>query len=142
MLFIGDVHIYVSDFPLALRFWGDGLGLELSEKEVSPHAAFARLNFPDGGSSIRLIWPVEPWQENEMPTPGTRPMIRFDITTTDFDTILARLLEHGGQQLDEIESYNDLRIVTMADPDGNAFELLEILEAEEEDEEGGPGASG
>ncbi len=141
MLFIGDVHIYVSDFPLALRFWADGLGLEVAEKEISPHSGYARLNFADGGSSLRLLGPVDPWEPDELPAPGTRPAIRFDITTTDLDAVLARLLEHGGQQVDEIETYNDLRVVTLADPDGNAFELLEIREDDLEEDETGAGAA-
>jgi catechol 2,3-dioxygenase-like lactoylglutathione lyase family enzyme len=131
MLYIGDIHIYVSDFTLALRFWADGLGLEVAEKDVSQHSAYARLDFPDGGSSIRLLWPVEPWDPDVRPPPGKYPTVRFDITTSDFDTTLLRLPEHGGQQVDEIETYNDLRIITVADPDGNVFELLEIREEAE-----------
>jgi catechol 2,3-dioxygenase-like lactoylglutathione lyase family enzyme len=126
MLFIGDIHIYVSDFALALRFWAEGLGLHVIEKEVSPHSAYARLDFPDGGPSIRLLGPVDPWQPDEQPSPDTRPDVRFDITTSDFDAVLARLLECGGRQVDEIESYENLRGVTIADPDANVFELLEL----------------
>ncbi len=128
MLYIGDIHIYVSDFKLALRFWAEGLGLEVAEKEVSRHSAYARLDFPDGGSSLRLLWPVEPWDPDVQPPPGKYPAVRFDVTTDDFDATLVCLLEHGGQQVDEIETYNDLRIVTVTDPDGNLFELLEIRE--------------
>ena len=131
MLFIGDIHVYVSDFTLALRFWADGLQLDVAEKEISQHSGYARLNFPDGGSSIRLLGPVAPWDPDLQPPPGRFPTVRFDITTTDFDDTLARLLEHGGQQVDEVESYNALRVVTIADPDGNTFELLEIGEDEE-----------
>ncbi|MEW6251767.1 MAG: VOC family protein [Planctomycetota bacterium] len=139
MLFVGDIHIYVSNFPLALRFWADGLGLEVAEKEISPHSGFARLNFADGGSSIRLLGPVEPWEPEERPTlPGVRPTVSFDITTTEFDATLARLLENGGRQADEIEAYNGLRVATIADPDGNLFELLEI--GEEDAEDAGPRA--
>jgi predicted enzyme related to lactoylglutathione lyase len=126
MLFVGDVHVYVTDFTLALRFWADGLGLEVEEKEISAHSGFARLNFPDGGSSLRLLGPVPPWPA-DLPRPEA-PTIRFDITTDDFETVLARLVEHGGEKVDEVEEYNGLRIVTVADPDGNAFELLEIQE--------------
>ena len=54
--------------------------------------------------------------------------MRFDVTTTEFDEALMRLLEHGGRLVDEVESYSDLRVATMADPDGNVFELLEIVE--------------
>lgn len=138
MLFVGDVHIYVSDFTLALRFWADGLGLEVVEKEVSPHSAYARLDFPEGGPSIRLLGPVTPWPADARPTPGLYPTVRFDITTSDFDATLVRLLECGGRQVDEIEAYNELRAVTIADPDDNLFELLEIRDDDERaaDDEG------
>ncbi len=128
MLFVGDIHIYVSDFTLALRFWADGLGLTVVEKEVSRHSAYARLDFPDGGPSLRVLWPTQPREPETRPVPGEYPGVRFDITTSNFDDNLARLLEHGGGQIDEVESYGGLRTVTLADPDGNIFELLEINE--------------
>jgi catechol 2,3-dioxygenase-like lactoylglutathione lyase family enzyme len=131
MLFIGDVHIYVSDMALALRFWADGLGLEVAEKEMTPHSGFARLNFPDGGPSLRLLGPVDPWPDGLRPPTGMHPTIRFDVTTDDFDGVLVRLLEYGGTQVDEIETYGGLRAVTMADPDGNSFELLELNDDQE-----------
>jgi catechol 2,3-dioxygenase-like lactoylglutathione lyase family enzyme len=126
MQFVGDIHIYVSDFERARRFWAGGLQLEIAEQQVSPHSAFARLNFPDGGPSIRIIAPSDPWPADTRPPPGSRPTITFDITTTNFDDTLIRLMEHGGRQIDEIETYGNLRAVTVADPDGNTFELLEI----------------
>jgi len=129
MLFIGDIHIYVSDFTLALRFWSDGLGLSIAEKEISAHSGYVRLDFPDGGSSIRLLGPVDARDDSVLPMPGAAPAIHFDVTTGEFDEVLVRLIENGGQQLDEIETYNGLRHVTIADPDGNAFELLEIPDA-------------
>jgi catechol 2,3-dioxygenase-like lactoylglutathione lyase family enzyme len=128
MLSVGDIHIYVSDFTLALRFWADGLGLEVPEKEIGRYSAYARLDFPDGGPSIRLLGPVEPWDAEHQPPAGVYPAVRFDVVTSDFDATLVRLMEHGGQQMDEIETYNNLRMVTVADPDGNLFELLEIDE--------------
>lgn len=133
MQFIGDIHIYVSDFTLALRFWASGLGLDVAEKEVTPHSSYARLNFPDGGSSIRLFGGSEPWPTDAIPPTGPHPTVRFDITTSQFDELLARLLEHGGQRVDEVESYNNLRAVTLADPDGNTFELLEIRDEDAEE---------
>ncbi len=132
MLFIGDVHVYVSDFTLALRFWADGLQLEIAEKEIGRHSGYARLDFPDGGPSLRLLGPVEPWPPEVRPPIDLYPTIRFDITTSDFDATLARLLEHGGRQVGEVESYNGLRAVTIADPDDNMFELLELRPEEAE----------
>lgn len=126
MLAIGDIHLYVSDISLALRFWVDGLRLIVAEKHITPHSAYALLDFPDGGPSLRLIGMVEPWDDASRPATGERPGVSFDITTSEFEETLARLLEHGGRQLDEIEEYESLRIVTVADADGNAFDLVEL----------------
>lgn len=125
---IGDVHVFVHDFTAAMTFYSTGLELEVIEKEVSDASAYALLEFPDGGPAIRLFAGVDPWAEGERPELGSRPTVRFDLLTSDFDDTLVRLLEHGGQQVGEIESYNDLRGVTIADPDGNTFELLETVE--------------
>lgn len=128
MLTVGDIHIYVTDFETALRFWRDGLGLELVEREVSRAIAFAALEFADGGPALRLFSGAAPWPEGARPQHGTQPTIHFDLLTTDFDDVLVRALEAGGSQIDEIETYNGLRVVTIADPDGNSFELLETPE--------------
>ncbi len=126
MLLIGDVHVYVSDLERALEFWGEGLQLEIGEKELGEHGGFARLDSADGGPSIRLISCDGPWEPDARPMHGTRPTIGFDLVTDQFDDMLVRLLERGGQQLNEVETYDGLRVVTVADPDGNAFELLEV----------------
>ncbi|MBI5865417.1 MAG: VOC family protein [Planctomycetes bacterium] len=128
MLSIGDIHVYVSDFAVALRFWCDGIGLTLVEHEPSAACPYALLEFPDGGPGLRLFGGVKPWSEKERPPVGTRPTIRFDVATSDFDGILAAVLEFGGQQVDEIEEYSGMRVVTLADPDGNTFEVVEVPE--------------
>jgi predicted enzyme related to lactoylglutathione lyase len=126
MLSIGDIHVFVSDFPLAMRFYGDGLGLTVVEHEPSPASPFAVLEFPDGGPAIRLFGGAEAWRPGERLPAGTRPTVRFDVATDDFDGTLARLMENGGEQVDEVEEYDGLRVVTVADPDGNSLELVEV----------------
>ena len=65
MLAIGDIHIHARDFAVALRFWGDGLGLVTAEQETTPEGTYARLDFPDGGPSLVLI--------SESDVPGAAP---------------------------------------------------------------------
>ena len=124
MLLIGDVHIYVSDFDAAMRFWAEGLNLRVVEREQSAASAYALLELPDGGPNLRLF--SAPRREQQPPEPGTAPTISFDVLTDEFEATLVRLLEHGGRQLDEIEQFEGLRVVTLADPDGNRFELIEV----------------
>lgn len=130
MLSIGDIHIYVTDITAALRFYGDGMALQVIEREISAHSGYATLESPDGGPALRLIGTVDPWPPDARPERGTRPAVGFDVTTTTFDETLVRLTEHGGTQVDEIEIYNELRVVAVADPDGNVFELIELPEDE------------
>jgi len=126
MLSLGDIHIYVTDFNLALRFYEDGLGLTLVEKEVGRAAAFAVLEFPDGGPALRLFDGARPWGAAERPEVGPRPTVRFDVICSDFSFRLVRRIGHGGRQFGEIEENDGTRVVTLADPDGNTLELLEI----------------
>lgn len=130
MLAIGDVHVYVHDFERALRFWSEGLGTTVVEKQVSRASAFALLELPDGGPAIRLFGGAAPWAEGTRPDVGARPSLGFDILASDFDATLVRLLENGGTQLGEIETYRGCRAVTVADPDGNSFELIEVPQDE------------
>jgi predicted enzyme related to lactoylglutathione lyase len=131
MISIGDIHIFVHDFDAALQFWTRGLGLEIAEKETSAASAYALLEPPTAGPAIHLFGGAKPWPENTRPPDGTRPAIRFDVVTSEFDDTLVRLIESGGQQVGEIETYERSRVVTIADPDGNTFELLEVPEEEE-----------
>jgi len=134
MLMIGDIHVYVADFSLALRFWSDGLRLKVLHKEVGQAAAYAELECAAGGPSVHLLGGAEPWPAGARPAVGARPTVRFDVLTTEFDDTLVRLLEHGGEQVGEIEEYESWRLVTLADPDGNTFDLIETPEgADDED---------
>lgn len=128
MLNLGDLHIYVSDFGRALRFWKDGMGLSVREEETGDGGAFAVLDFPDGGPALRLFGSATAWTEAERPAPGARPGVSFDVTTPDFEGVLARLLAFGGSMDGEVEVYQGLRTVTVRDPDGTTFELLELPE--------------
>lgn len=136
MLTIGDIYIFVSDFNLALRFWQDGLGLEVTEQEVTKSSAFAVLEFPDGGPALRLFGGVAPWPPGQRPDTGSRPMVHFDVLTDTFDETLVRVLEAGGRTAGEVEEYDGNRIVSVADPDGNTFDLVELPPADEDDGDG------
>lgn len=126
MIIIGDVYVYVTDMVVALKFYADGLRFTVAEKEITPHAGYARLDCPEGGPSVHLVGNVEPFKDGERPEPAARPGVRFDLTTTDFDDTLTRVLEHGGSKLGGVEEFDGQHTVTIADPDGNPIELLEV----------------
>jgi catechol 2,3-dioxygenase-like lactoylglutathione lyase family enzyme len=123
VLAIGNITIYVRDLEKALTFWTKGLELTVAEQDQEGETGFARLDFPEGGPSLVVVAPGEDFDqpEEEQFSPVT-----FDLMTTTFDQTLLRMLEHGGQQLSETELYNELKLTTVADPEGNAFELIEL----------------
>lgn len=127
MISIGEINIHVTDFDRALRFWSDALGLPIADAVRHPTAASARLDFDDGSPSLRVNWPADPLPSDSL-APPPPPRISFDLTTDDFDATLARLLEAGGSLVGGVERLENLRVATVADPDGNAFELVEVPE--------------
>lgn len=126
MFSIGEINVFVTDLERALRFWSDGLQLDIAEKEQLAHSAYARLDFADGSPPIRLFASADPWPPGERPAYGTRPMIAFDLVTADIDAALARLIECGGSKAGEVEVYEGVRCVFVSDPDGNTIELVEV----------------
>ena len=131
MLAFGDVQIYVRDFEAALRFWTRGVGLDVVEQESGENGSYARLEFPDGGPDLLLIAPPE--GEGPVSSPDEPGSVSFNVTTTDFEATLARLLEYDGRQMGPTETYDNLKFVTVADPEGHTFDLVEVPEDEEED---------
>lgn len=126
MNLIGDLQLFVVDLERSIKFWSDGLGLRVVEKEQTQHSGYARLEFPESGQSIRLFGPVDSWEAGEQVEFGSRPAICFDIMTDEFDAALARLIESGGAQIGEIEEFDGIRTVSVADPDDIQFELIEM----------------
>lgn len=123
MLIIDEVHVYATDLGAALRFYAEGLGLRPVRAE-SGSAGYALLEPTGGGALLRLFGGNAPRENGGDPQSG-RVGITFSVTVNDLDAVLGRVLSLGGRRMDEIEQYAGLRVVTIADPDGNTFELVE-----------------
>lgn len=123
---IGEINVFVTDVERAVAFWSKGLGLKVGEKETLAHSGYARLDFADGSPSIRLLLAAGPAPEERSPGYGSRPMIGFDVVTEDFDRTLARLIEFGGWVEGGVQKAGEVRYAFVSDPDGNAFELVEM----------------
>lgn len=123
MLSIDELHVYASDISAALRFYADGMGLELIESELGA-AGYALLEPPGGGALLRIFGGSAPREAGAAPQPG-RVGLAFSVSTSDFENVLSRALSNGGRQLDQIETYADMRVAALVDPDGNVLELVE-----------------
>ncbi|MCG3127897.1 MAG: hypothetical protein CHACPFDD_02770 [Phycisphaerae bacterium] len=132
-MWIGEITIFSTDLERSLRFWSAGAGMRVVERNLRDHTGYVVLEFAEGGAALVLMAPVDPWEEGRRPEHGASPQISFNLYAEDFDGALARLTEHGGTQIGDIESYAEARSVTIADPDGNTFDLYEVREGGEFD---------
>ena len=93
---IDHVAIVVDDIPAALRFWRDGLGLEVTHVEDVPDQESVVAFLPTGHSEVELV----------KPSTGTSGVARFldrrgpgmhhiCFEVTDLEGCLARLASHG-----------------------------------------------
>lgn len=94
--------------PLA-RWWAEQTGGEIVEENEGWFYVVAL-----AGAPYRLAF-----QKTDDPTPG-KNRIHMDLTTSDLDSELARLVEAGASEKEQ-HTMGDFRWVTLADPDGNVF---------------------
>lgn len=132
-MWIGEITIFCTDLERSLRFWSAGAGMKVVERNLRDHTGYVVLEFAEGGAALVLMAPVDPWEQGRRPEHGACPQVSFNLYAEDFDGALARLSEQGGSQVGDIESYAEARSVTIADPDGNTFDLYEVREGGEFD---------
>jgi hypothetical protein len=107
--------IYATSFDAAdaaavAAFWGEALG-----RSVAPDATPARasLTVREGTADTPLLFHGVP------ETKTVKNRLHLDLVTTDFDAELARLLRLGATELASFPSWT-----TLADPEGNEFDLI------------------
>ncbi|MDD3797954.1 MAG: VOC family protein [Novosphingobium sp.] len=132
--------IHVGDIDASTRFYVDGLGFNRSDSGtvdtvgqlLGIEGAQVRTQFiehPAGGPRIEL-WSVTNREAAGSTDPGPanrhgRP--HLCVVVEDLDAAAARIVEYGGQRLDESRGdhgYAD--IMFCADPDGTRIELIQV----------------
>jgi hypothetical protein len=110
-----SISIYGTSFDAAdaaaiAAFWGEALG-----RAVNPGATreSASLAAPEGTDDLPIMFHGVP----EAKTVKNR--LHLDLITTDFDVELARLRKLGATEVATFE-----RWTTLADPEGNEFDLI------------------
>jgi predicted enzyme related to lactoylglutathione lyase len=107
------VSFDVQDAKTVANFWAAALGRVVSEDADSDNAA---VNEPgSNGSYIGF---------HRVPEPKTvKNRMHLDLITSDFDNEVERLIGLGATKLNEIRAGGHW--VTLADPEGNEFDVVE-----------------
>lgn len=103
-----------TDAERVARFWAAALGREVADGATTEHAVV--LPGKDPAAGPRLAFHQVP----ESKTAKNR--FHLDLITTGYEAELERLLSLGATALNTID--NGARWTTMADPEGNEFDLI------------------
>jgi catechol 2,3-dioxygenase-like lactoylglutathione lyase family enzyme len=118
-VYIGSVVIDCNDFAAMYDFWRQALGYVPRE---APEEGWAVLQDPDR-SRVNVSL-------QKVPEPRSgKNRLHFDLYTTDQAAEIARLLTLGATRFQRIaESGEDF--VTLQDPEGNVFDVIDHRESE------------
>jgi hypothetical protein len=123
MLRLGFPVIGVNDLPRAVAFWTAALELVPSSEWESPN--WRTLHHADGsGRALALMRSESPAQRH--------PRIHLDLfvdTTAEQEAEIERLIGLGASRVDWDLYPPDPDFVVLADPDGNAFCVVDLSKA-------------
>ncbi|MFB4320359.1 VOC family protein [Actinomadura sp. 21ATH] len=123
MLRLGFPVIGVTDIPRAVAFWTSALDLVATPEWESP--AWRTLDHADGsGRALALMLSESPAQ--------ARPRLHLDLfvdTTAEQEAEVERLIGLGARRVDWDLYPPDPDFVVLADPDGNAFCVVDLSRA-------------
>jgi catechol 2,3-dioxygenase-like lactoylglutathione lyase family enzyme len=111
---IDMVAIYVSDWPTAVSWYQEQLGLKelYSEQEHR----FAVLGLPEGGPVLHLVGDPRPGGAESRCVPN--------ILVDDFDVTLTEMKQRGVEiRAVQEEGDEGYRLATIVDPEGNQINL-------------------
>lgn len=133
----------VRDIDRSLRFWVDGLGLEIVAEqdqraaylarvtgEPGAHTRQALLRFPGGEAQIELLQYVEPEGTPVVLRPRDPGGGHVAVTCSLLDPLVTRLLAHGGRpQGERVELDSGINrgavAVYIRDPDDHIVEIVQ-----------------
>jgi predicted enzyme related to lactoylglutathione lyase len=109
------VSFDAQDAKVVADFWAAALGRTVSEDADRDNAVVEELEPGPNGSRIGF---------HRVPEPKTvKNRMHVDLITTDFGNEVERLIGLGATKLNEIRAGGHW--VTLADPEGNEFDVLE-----------------
>lgn len=124
---IFETHVYATDLPRAMEFYGGTLGLALAHRVPARDVAFYWIGPP--GHAMLGVWgvPAEEWR---------RSHFAFTIRQEQIADALDGLRRAGVQPLDfsgqptddpSVHAWMPACGIFFRDPDGNSLELLAML---------------
>ena len=97
------------------RFWADTLGRQVADGATAENAVVLADDDPAAGPRLAF---------HQVPEPKTvKNRFHLDLITTDYQAEIRRLVGLGATVLNAID--NGARWTTMADPEGNEFDLIQ-----------------
>ena len=119
----GNAAIYVSDMDRSVKFYTDTLGLTLRLRIANDWAEI------DAGKG--MVIGLHPARPPETVAPGTRGAIDIELNVTEpIDSVVDTLKKRGVAFDGPIKEYENVKIITFDDPDGNTIVLAEVLNSE------------
>jgi predicted enzyme related to lactoylglutathione lyase len=112
----GGITIFASDLGASRRFFGEQLGLEVSEDEDGFWARLGGLELRVEGGARKRRLTREFYEEAGV-------LVR--VETSSFDTFLGGIVARGVKLFSEVKDSDEGRFAGFVDPDGNLFELIE-----------------
>jgi predicted enzyme related to lactoylglutathione lyase len=109
------INLYGTSFDAAdagevAAFWAEALGRSVNPGATKESASLASR---DGTGDTLIMFHAVPEAK------AVKNRLHLDLVTDDFDTELARLKDLGATELAEFPKWS-----TLADPEGNEFDLI------------------
>ncbi|MCU1481715.1 MAG: glyoxalase/bleomycin resistance/dioxygenase family protein [Subtercola sp.] len=100
-----------TDAARTASFWADVLGRTVNPGASAESASIAPNDDPAAGPTLMFHQVPE--------AKSVKNRVHFDLITTEFESELTRILNLGAQVRAEFDSWT-----TLADPEGNEFDLI------------------
>lgn len=116
----GNASLYVSSLDVAVPFFTAQLGLRLKTRIGNEWAEV------DAGEG--LVIGLHPARPPQTVKPGTAGAINIELRVTGrLEDTIAAIRARGVTTFGEIQNYENVRLVSVSDPDGNTILLAQVL---------------
>jgi catechol 2,3-dioxygenase-like lactoylglutathione lyase family enzyme len=127
----GNASVYISDMDRAVAFYTEALGLPLKTRIGGEWAEI------DAGEG--LVIGLHPARPPETPPPGASGAINIELRVTKpLEEVVAELKGRGVTFNGPVLNYENVRLASLSDPDGNAILLAQVLHTGEPEPSSNP----